>query len=211
MRRTPALSFSALALVLAFGVTGCSAGSSDSDSSPGGTTAPSSESSSAAETTAPSEVAEVNVDVATGATVVGDGYSYSIPEGWAEEDASLAPGTDTIALDSAPTGAFATNVNVLLSPAGAVTSDQVEGAAQSELEGSGATEVAILDRVTVAGSESAHVSAVLASDEVTYRIHQYYATNNDQTYVITFSFPEETADADATGLADSVLATWSWS
>jgi hypothetical protein len=142
--------------------------------------------------------------------VSGDGYSYTIPVGWAQQDAALAPGTDTVAADSAPTGPFGNNVNVVLSPAGAFTPDNVEAAAGNELETAGATEVEVLDRVTVAGEETAHVTAVMTVSDLTYRIHQYYVTSDDQTYVVTFSAAVDVPDEESISTAESVLATWTW-
>ncbi len=130
--------------------------------------------------------------------------------GWSQQDAALAPGTDTVAADSAPTGPFASNINVVLSPSGAFTPDNVEAAAGAELEAAGATGVEVLDRVTVAGSDTAHVTAVLTVSDLTYRIHQYYVTSDDQTYVVTFSAAEDLPDEQTTALAESVLATWTW-
>jgi hypothetical protein len=203
MRRTPTLAVSVLALTLAVGLAGCASEPATSDSS-------GNDSSSPRESVAPSQPAESAAAPATGANVAGDGYSFAAPEGWIEQDNSVAPGTDTVAVDSAPTGPFASNVNVVLSPAGAFTPDEVEAAAGTELETSGATDVSILDRLTVAGSESAHITAVMSINGLTYRIHQYYVTNEDQTYIVTFSTDESVPDEDATGIAESVLATWTW-
>jgi hypothetical protein len=196
MRRTPTVTVSALALTITLTLVGCAAGESTSESSSSASSAPSQ---------------TLDAAPATGPTVEGDGYSYAVPEGWEQQDSSVAPGTDTVALDLAATGDFATNVNVLLSPAGLLTPDDVEALAADELEGSGATDVELLDRVTIAGSESAHVTALLEASGVTYRVHQYYVSNDEQTYVVTFSSSEElVTDADAVGIAESVLTTWAW-
>jgi hypothetical protein len=203
MRRTPTLAVSVLAFSLALGLAGCASEPAPSDSS-------SSDSSSPSESSAPSQPADPAAAPATGATVVGNGYSFTAPEGWGEQDNSVAPGTDTVAVDLAPTGPFASNVNVVLSPSGAFTADQVEAAAGAELETSGATDVAVLDRLTVAGSESAHITAVMDISDLTYRIHQYYVTDDDQTYIVTFSADVAVSDDDATAVAESVLATWTW-
>jgi len=99
---------------------------------------------------------------------------------------------------------------VVLTPSGALTADMVEAVAVNELEAGGATSVEVLDRVTVAGSDTAHVTAVLTVGELTYRIHQYYVSSDDQTYVVTFSAAEDLPDEQTTALAESVLATWTW-
>ncbi|HEV7951670.1 MAG TPA: hypothetical protein VGP24_18055 [Glaciihabitans sp.] len=185
MRRKPALTLSVLALTLAFGVAGCS---SDSPAAP-----------------------ELDASAASGPTISGDGYSYSVPEGWEEQDSSLAPGSDTVAIDLAATGDFANNINVIPSPSGAFDADEVEETVVAELEDAGASNVEVLDRLTIAEAESAHISADMSLEGVEYRVHQYYLTNDDQTYVVTFSYNVDESDEDAVEIAESVLASWSWS
>jgi hypothetical protein len=152
-----------------------------------------------------------SVAPATGATITGDGYSYQVPEGWDVPEAPV-PGfdPDSIALDHTDDDGFSDNVNVILSPAGAITADQVESIGVSELEGVGATEVQVNDRISVAGAESAHLSALLSSNGTGYQIEQYYPTNAGQTYVVTFSFSETVTQTDRVALAESVLASWVW-
>jgi hypothetical protein len=150
------------------------------------------------------------VDPATGDTISGTGYTYNAPEGWSVPP-SLPNGVDTVSADLADADGFTDNVNVLLSPAGEVTPDQVESAGVSELEGAGATNIEVRPRITVAGSESAHLTAKLSSGGATYLFDQYYATNAGQTYVITFSFSDTESQADREALAESVLASWTWS
>ena len=198
MRRSSTLTVSALALTVTLTLVGCAAGTSSSDSS-------------SSSSSAPSQASTLDAAPATGPTIEGDGYSYAVPEGWEQQDSAIAAGADTIALDMASTGDFATNVNVVLSPAGLLTADEVESFAGDELEAGGATDVEILDRVIVGGSESAHVTAALIASDVAYRIHQYYASSATQTYVITFSFSEDVvSDDDALAIAESVLASWVW-
>lgn len=50
----------------------------------------------------------------------------------------------------------------------------------------------------------------MTSSGVTYRVHQYYVTKDKQTYIVTFSYDTSVKDADATGIAESVLASWKW-
>lgn len=206
MRRTPALTVSALALTLAFGVVGCSTSSND-DSSP----AAESSSSESPSSTPTSESNELDVAPAAGALITGDGYTYNVPEGWELQDKSIAPGTDTAAADVTTTTDFANNVNVILSPAGALTPDQVESMAAKELEAAGATDVTVEPRIMFGGKESAHISAGMTASGATYRIHQYYGTNDDQTYIVTFSFGTDVADTEAVEISESILASWTWS
>jgi hypothetical protein len=181
VRRTAAALLTALALALA----GCS-------TSGGGGSA-----------------ATIDTPAATGETITGTGYSYVVPEGWDVPDTST--GGDTLAADLTDNDGFADNVNVLLSPAGAVSPEQVETAGKKELEDAGGTGVTVLDRVSVAGSESAHLHATLSASGVDYDIEQYYLTKDDQTYIVTFSFSAGLPDSQRTTTAESVLTTWKWS
>lgn len=159
-----------------------------------------------------SEVDEIDAAPAAGVEIAGEGYSYSVPEGWDVPDTDpTSIGADTLAADLTDTDGFSDNVNVVLSPAGAITPEQVEGTGADELSGAGATEVEVNDRVQVAGAESAHLSASLTAQGASYSIEQYYLTQNEQTFVVTFSFSPTVDDDDREDLAESVLASWTWS
>ena len=147
---------------------------------------------------------------ATGELISGDGYSYNVPDGWGLPPTDVNTGADTLAVDLTDDDGFSDNVNVLLSPAGEISSDQVESAGPPELEGSGASNVEVRPRVGIAGEESAHLTALFSSGGVTYQIDQYYPTHDGQTYVVTFSFSEDVPETDREALADSVLASWTW-
>jgi hypothetical protein len=155
---------------------------------------------------------EITTDPATGELITGTGYSYNVPEGWGVPDAAAEnPQLDTVAADLTDDDGFADNINVLLSPAGVLTPDVVESAGVSELEQYGATDVTVEPRLTIAGAESSHLSALFSSQGLDYRVEQYYPTQGDQTYVVTFSFSQDVSEADRIALAESVLATWAWS
>ncbi|MCJ1703910.1 MULTISPECIES: hypothetical protein [unclassified Rathayibacter] len=158
-----------------------------------------------------SDADTIDTAAATGDTITGDGYSYSVPEGWGTPDADPASmGADTLAADLTDTDGFADNVNVVLSPAGEVSAEQVEDAGVTELENAGATDVEANDRVVVAGAESAHLSANLSASGTSYAVEQYYVTDEGQTYVVTFSFSPTVDDDQREAVAESVLASWAW-
>lgn len=160
--------------------------------------------------TTDSEAPDFSVDAADGELITGDGYSYRVPEGWATpEEPTPGFSPDTFAADLTDDDGFADNVNVLLS-GGVATPDQVEQFGTTELENAGAVEVAVQPRVTIAGAESAHLTASLTSDGVAYWIEQYYPTNDGETYVVTFSFSDALGDTDRVAIAESVLASWEW-
>jgi hypothetical protein len=150
-------------------------------------------------------------EAATGPTITGDGYSYSVPEGWAEPTEPI-PGfdPDSLAFDEADADGFSDNVNVILSPSGEVTTEQVETLGVDELENAGASDVTVLDRVQIAGAESAHLAAGTSSGEIEYLIDQFYPTHDGQTYVVTFSFSPTVTQADRDEVTSSVLASWAW-
>lgn len=197
MPHKPALLVVVLAASLA--LAGCSTGGASTTS----------DTSSAAEPSGGSS-AEPSTTSAAGATITGTGYTYVVPEGWGEADGSVASQSDSLAGDLTDDDGFADNVNVILSPAGEVTPDQVESGGADELKNAGATDVTVRDRVNVAGSESAHLSAGFTSSGATYQIEQYYLTNNGQTFVVTFSFSPTVSEADRDAVAQSILATWMW-
>jgi hypothetical protein len=134
-----------------------------------------------------------------------------VPEGWGIPDAGDNPQLDSVAADLTDDDGFSDNINVLLSPAGELTPDVVESAGVSELEQYGATDISVEPRLTIAGAESSHLSAIFSSQGLEYRVEQYYPTNGGQTYVVTFSFSTDVSDADRIAVAESVLASWTWS
>lgn len=159
-----------------------------------------------------SDAAAIDAEPATGELITGDGYTYNVPEGWVQSGEEALQGVaDTLVFDGEDTDDFTDNVNVLLSPAGAVTADQVESDGLAEFEQTEGAEVEVAERVVIADSESAHLSGSLSQQGVEYLMEQYYATNGDQTYVITFSFSSGVSDEDRAAVTDPILASWAWS
>ena len=149
--------------------------------------------------------------VTTGQEVSGTGYTFRAPEGWGDPPQEV-PGVqlDSLVVDLGDKDGFSDNLNVLLSPAGAMKASQAETAGKSELTGIGASNVTVHDRTKVAGRETAHLSAGMSMNNAVYEIEQYYIAGEDETYVLTFSF-SKTADAGQRQAAiDHVLNSWSW-
>lgn len=198
MRRASLLAPVLLTAVLA--VAGC-AGPADSGSAPDEPT----------QSSAPESESAGGSEAAGGETITGSGYSFTAPGEWAvPADESLYEGADSFAADLEDADGFADNVNVVLSPAGEITPEQVETQGVAELEGAGATEVEKLDRVTIAGTESAHLSALLTASGVSYRIDQFYVVNDGQTFIVTFSFSETVPADEREPITDTVLSSWQW-
>lgn len=150
-----------------------------------------------------------SVEPASGETITGTGYSFRVPEGWGIPEAGFEGfGLDSVAADLTDTDGFTDNVNVIVSPAGELTTEQIETLAGPEIEASGGADVEFLDRITIAGTESAHLTGTYSASGATYRIDQYYPTEPGQTYIVTFSFNDTTSQADRDALAYAVLATW---
>ncbi|MFS0868255.1 hypothetical protein AB3M83_13085 [Microbacterium sp. 179-B 1A2 NHS] len=195
-RIAPSIASAAAGLVLASAIAlaGCS------------TAAPEVEESQAPTASAPA------VAPAAGGTVEGDAYVFSTPEGWGfPEEAPEGYDETMFSADLTDTDDFTDNLNVITSPAGEITPEQVESDGVAELENVGATDVTVLDRVTAGGVESAHLTAGFASPEgVEYTIDQYYLTDAGQTHIVTFSFSPDVPQEDRDALAQSVLATWQW-
>jgi len=187
-------SSAALVLAAAFLLAGCS-GATDPGTDP---------QPSASTPAAPA------ADPAAGDTISGTGYTYAVPEDWGDPGPIEGFDPDSFAADLDDEDGFADNVNVILSPAGRVELDEVESAGPGELEGGGATGVTVEDRLTVAGAEAAHISAGLASEGTEYLIEQFYLNSEDQTFIVTFSFSPDVADADRQAVTDAVLASWTW-
>lgn len=187
---------SAVLLILAgLGLAGCAAES-----------APPAESSQAAP-----ESDAVEFAPAAGDVITAEQYTLTLPEGWGFPDGA-PDGFDetTFAADLTIEDGYRDNVNILVSPGGEVTSEQVEEAGVAQLEEAGASDVKALDRVTAAGSESAHLSARVEQGETPYVIDQFYLVNAGQTYIVTFASDVEKSQEERDALAQSVLVTWQW-
>lgn len=198
------MKFSGLTLAVSLALAGCASSSptNPSESAPASAQA-------VDRTTAPTSIAVAKP--AAGITIEGKGYSFVVPQGWAVPDGTPAPeGIDTFAVDMRDTDGFADNVNVVLSPAGEVPVSVVETQGVKELENSGAKDVKVLDRLTIAESESGHLSAVFPNDQGEYLTEQFYFNHKKQTYIVTFSFSPTVVEADRKDVSSSVLATWSW-
>lgn len=143
--------------------------------------------------------------------IVGSGYTYSVPEGWGqnEDTAALAGSADTLAIDLAATGTFANNVNTIVST-GEFTPEMFE-ASSSELESAGATDIAVGDRVMLDGVEAGHLTSTMTQSGVTYLVEQFAAARGGVTYIVTFSFATDSTEAERSDAINIVLGSWTWS
>lgn len=204
-----------LAVVALLVLTGCSGTDDDTaaeEPTPASSSAaPTEEESPSADETDESDENEGDEADGEGDEITGTAYSYRVPEGWGipeQEIPGFAP--DSLAANLDDGDGFADNVTVVLSPAGEITPDQIENAGKDELEGAGAKEITVNDRVTIAGGESAHLTAVMSANDTSYTVDQFYPTQDGQTYVMTFSFSEELSADERAEVTEATLASWTW-
>lgn len=199
------------AAALVLGLTGCalpglpSSGSSSS-AAPSSAAAPA---SSAPASSAPVSAAPAAAD---GTSVIGDGYLFTVPDGWGKPTGVATPsGADAFAADLSDKDGFADNVNVVVLKSVEASPAQAESEGAQGLKSIGATEVTVQDRTTVDGEGTAHLSALKASKGVKYRIDQFYVSHSGATYIVTISVSSSVSKSDRDELVSSVLSGWSWS
>ncbi|GAA2082003.1 hypothetical protein GCM10009821_23450 [Aeromicrobium halocynthiae] len=152
--------------------------------------------------------ASSSVEPASGGQTQTDEFTFTAPDGW-EDVVDQMDGFDPEAAwaDPEPEGDFATNLNVIREPNGfdGDTEEYVEANLRS-LEAAGFADL------TEAGTfgDFAVVTAGAEQNGVSYLVNQYYAARDGNGWVVTFSFPEGTSDAERTELAESVMQTWEW-
>lgn len=189
----------ALAIVSTLALAGC--GGSDDDKP-------------AADAKTSSTAEPSDAEAATGSTIEGTGYSFSVPDGWDVPDQKI-PGTeqtDTFAANLTDSDGFADNVNVIrLDPAPLKELDPLEKALANELTTAGSKDVTVQDREQIAGDEAIHISSKQNQQGKTYLTEQYNAIHDGVSYVVTFSFSDTVSPADRDTIAGSVLTTWTWS
>lgn len=148
---------------------------------------------------------------ASGREITGTDYAYHVPRGWGLPKQKV-PGfdPDSMAFDLRDRDRFTDNINVLVAPADAMDLRMLERAARNELRSIGAKDVTVNDRVTVAGSESIHLTALASINDLPYRVEQFYIRHDDRTFVVTFSFSEGVSTSKRAEVTGAVLASWAW-
>jgi hypothetical protein len=140
----------------------------------------------------------------------GGGYTFRVPVGWTiPRD---APQADAYAISAKPdaAGVYDT-VNVLPAPATGDTLDQIEQNGVSYLEQvMGATHVQVRPHVMVAGVERVHISSQRTQNGITEWNEQYILQHSGIAFTVTFAFTASEPQAEREALAESVLATWTW-
>lgn len=152
----------------------------------------------------------IDVPAATGPEVSRDTYSFNLPAQWEELPLDGAPeDMEIIAGDVTSEAEFMDNMNVSVVTGTPPNLKDLEDQAAPELEGGGATDVQVNDRVTIDNHDAAHISANMAAIGG-YSIEQFYLTTDDGAYLLTFSFGADASPSDRVELSKSVLATWNF-
>lgn len=140
-----------------------------------------------------------------------DEFSYALPEGWQDATQMVKDPIVSAALDSRDSDGFADNVNVVhLSPAPEPDLDSLENLAADELEAAGATKIVTLERYDVDGAAGIRQTAVLTQQGKTFRVEQYNAIRDGDSYVLTFSHNVDTPDEERREDIDPILASFKW-
>lgn len=198
--RTRTSRMAAVALVTALSLAGCGGSDSDSDSS---------KTKESASTSKTPDAADTSDAPADGDAIKGDGYTYSVPEGW-EVPSTAVPGTemaDTFVADLTDKDGFADNINVIkqdTAPPKPIIEIKDELGAQ--LTQSGGKDVKVQETGKIDGEDYVHISSSQAANLT----EQYFVTHDGKTYFITFSYSTTVSEDDRTKIATSVLDSWKW-
>lgn len=192
-----------LAVATATLLVGCGGSDSDSDADQD---SPSAEASSSASA---DSSAETSAEPASGDEVSTDDFSFTAPEGWEDatgqnQAAGITPEVQYV--DGDPEG-FATNLNVVREPNGFEgTSDEYADANIQAITSGG------YQSVEKQGTFGDFVAVTAAGNQngTTFLLRQYYAARDGEGWVVTFTYPDDTSEADQVELAESVMQTWKW-
>ena len=155
------------------------------------------------------EAAEIVAAPATGPIVSGNGYTFAAPVGWSVPANLTLQNVDILVSNPADQDSFGDNVCIILTP-GRIIPTLFEWQAIEDLKESGATDIIKRGRVIVAGSEAVHVSSIVTSRGVESQAEQYFFSAEGQTYTVTFSFSLTVPKSQRDAVAQSVLASWTW-
>lgn len=147
---------------------------------------------------------------ADGATIKGNGYSYSIPKDWKDvtANAKKMQGTvDTAAIVAKPTGTFGDNVNVGVNNSPGQTLDGLESSVPGELKAI-VPKLERLPRVTIDGEEAIHHRGDASAQGANYFLEQFVTVHDDDVVIVTFSFDKDTKPGQRDKVVNSILASF---
>jgi hypothetical protein len=152
----------------------------------------------------------LSVAPATGLLIAGTGYTFHAPAGWTLP--TRVPQANAYAISAKPDAeGFYDTINVLGADSNTDTFDEEEqnGVAYFE-QAVGAAAIQVRPRIEIAGAESVHISSLQTHNGATRWTEQYLVTHADAAWTITFDFNEADSQAEREALAESVLASWTW-
>lgn len=147
---------------------------------------------------------------AAGLLITGTGYTFHAPVGWTLPTRAVQGDSYAISAKPDAKGYYET-INVLIKPSNKDSFFVKEqNGAEYLLEVVKATAVQVRPRVEIAHNEAVHISNLTNPQGVSRRNEQYLVTHDGADLTITFQFnPEETQNARE-AIAESVLASWTW-
>ena len=200
--------------VLVVALVGCGSDTADLTAESTSSTTPSdptSQTSTPPQPTDPSEATHTTDAPPPGDSIVGDGYTYAIPEGW--EDVSDEPESaeaDSAVRISDAGATFGTNVNVIVSASqGADDIESLRDPAKAELESQFGVEVESVEDLTIDEETAIGQTASVVQQGETLVFTQFFALHADHIYAVTLTALEGDTDNGAAAL-QSILSSWTW-
>jgi len=197
---------------LAFALSACGSDTADITGDETSQT-PTEEATSESSPPEPTDATETTetTDAPAGGMIDGEGYTYAIPEGW--EDVSDDPASaqaDSAVRVSDTGGAFAANVNVIVTPGAGVTDiEPLREQFQQQIEGMVDSKVEAVEDITIAGEPAIGQTASRDQSGETLTFTQYFVAHEENIFAITLTTPEADA-ANGDAALDSILSSWQW-
>lgn len=152
-------------------------------------------------------------DPSEGVPLEGDGYSLNVPAGWTDTTDAVRERfskVDLSAGDTAVTGGFADNVNVIVTDRRRIrTQRRAERVLRRELELVG-RRVRIEEPGELDGETAYHATARLKIGRIVVRTSQYFARHGGAWHLLTFSYGPQTEPETEAEEVQQVLESWSW-
>lgn len=149
---------------------------------------------------------------ADGQTIKGTGYTLKAPKGWAARKLRI-PGADKAdkqVFDLKDDDGFVDNFSVLIAEPGVYDADRMEAQALNEMGTAGVRNRRARRPVVLAGEPASHVSGRVTKNRVKYVVEQYHVAQDDQVYIVTFSFSPGLGRSKRQETTEAVLNTWTW-
>ena len=161
----------------------------------------------------PTSAALPTDDPTQGVDLEGTGYSLTVPSGWAETTDQVKVRyrqVDAAAGDTAVTGGFADNVNVIVSDKRRIRTQRKAERILSRELGLVGRNVQVQEPGELDGEVAYHATARLKVGRIKVRTSQYFAKHKDTWYLLTFSYGPQTEPATEAEEVQAMLDSWSW-